>query len=44
MNCLELIAWTVGAIFAAASIAVFACMALFYFADRAADKETKREP
>jgi len=43
MNCLELIAWTLGAICAAASIAVFAMMALFYFADRAADK-SKREP
>jgi hypothetical protein len=43
MNCLEIIAWTVGAICASASIAVFSIMALFYFADRAADK-SKREP
>jgi len=38
MNLLEIIAWTLGAICASASIAVFAMMALFFFADRAADK------
>lgn len=43
MNYLEIIAWTLGAVCAAASIAVFSIIALFFFADRAADK-TKRKP